>query len=330
MLDKITYANKRWGCTLFYVDSNGDPNVPYDPAIFERVTQALTRQGIHALLMPEQKTARYYAVTAPYAELRGGHPPRPDFVRRIYPDAFTVLNIADGPIDADHDAPRRRRQSRRHPPFPRLVGRPRQRQSQEHLSGGPTEMNTESEMQINNTTIEVVRGSVIDQDVDAIVNAANTQMRGGGGVDGAIHRAAGKGLLAELDQVVPDRAPTGTAVITGGHNLKQKHVIHTPGPVWNGGNNGEATELASSYRSCLELADQHHLSSLAFCSISTGVYGYPLDQAAPHGRADDDRLLEGAPGHVPDAHCLRHVPGERIRGLHPSPCQRLLILPSFR
>ncbi len=136
-------------------------------------------------------------------------------------------------------------------------------------------------MQINHTTIEVVRGSVIDQGVDAIVNAANTAMRGGGGVDGAIHRAAGKALMAELIEVAPHGAKTGTAVITGGHHLKQKHVLHTPGPVWNGGHRGEADLLASCYRSCLEVADKHHLTSLAFCSISTGVYRFPLHQAAP-------------------------------------------------
>ena len=136
-------------------------------------------------------------------------------------------------------------------------------------------------LQINNTTLEVVRGSVIDQDVDAIVNAANTSMRGGGGVDGAIHRAAGKALREELVQAAPHGAKTGTAVITGGHALKQRHVLHTPGPVWNGGGRGEADKLASCYRSCLELADRHHVTSLAFCSISTGIYGYPLGQAAP-------------------------------------------------
>ena len=103
LLAKITYANTRWGCTLFYVDSNGDPNVPYDPAIFERVTQALTKRGIRALLMPEHKAARYYAVTAPYAELRGDHVSTPADVRRIYPDAFTIINVADGPMDDDRD-----------------------------------------------------------------------------------------------------------------------------------------------------------------------------------------------------------------------------------
>ena len=136
-------------------------------------------------------------------------------------------------------------------------------------------------MTINNTVVEVVRGSVIDQDVEAIVNAANTALRGGGGVDGAIHRAAGRGLVEELVRVAPHGAKTGTAVITGGHALRQAHVIHTPGPVWNGGNSGEPEKLASCYRSCLELAEANHLSSLAFCSLSTGIYGYPLEQAAP-------------------------------------------------
>ncbi len=136
-------------------------------------------------------------------------------------------------------------------------------------------------MQINNTTIEVVRGSVLEQDVDAIVNAANTAMRGGGGVYGAIHRAAGRGLMEELRKVAPNGAKTGAAVLTGGHNLKQPYILHTPGPVWKGGGNREPEKLASCYRSCLELADGKHLASLAFCSISTGIYGYPLPQAAP-------------------------------------------------
>ncbi len=136
-------------------------------------------------------------------------------------------------------------------------------------------------MRIHNTTIDVVSGSVIEQDVEAIVNAANTAMRGGSGVDGAIHRAAGRQLMNELIRVAPHGAKTGTAVITPGYALKQSHVIHTPGPVWNGGGNGEPEKLASSYRSCLELADKQGLTSIAFCSISTGVYRYPLDQAAP-------------------------------------------------
>ena len=135
-------------------------------------------------------------------------------------------------------------------------------------------------MQTHKTSIEFVQGSVLDQDVDAIVNAANTAMRGGGGVDGAIHKAAGRKLMNELIRVAPNGAKTGTAVITKGHMLKQPYVIHTPGPVWKGGKNDEAERLASSYRSCLEKAEEKGLKSLAFCSISTGIYGYPLDQAA--------------------------------------------------
>ena len=131
------------------------------------------------------------------------------------------------------------------------------------------------------TAIEFVQGSVLEQDVDAIVNAANTAMRGGGGVDGAIHKAAGKQLMNELIRVAPNGAKTGTAVITKGHLLKQPYVIHTPGPVWKGGHSNEAERLASSYRSCLEKAEERGLTSIAFCSISTGIYGYPLALAAP-------------------------------------------------
>src|SRR5579883_1324334 len=136
-------------------------------------------------------------------------------------------------------------------------------------------------MKINNTTVEVVRGSVTDQPVDAIVNAANTGMQGGGGIDGRIHRAAGPGLMEELARVAPHGAKTGTAVITHAHNLPHKHIIHTPGPVWNGGSRGEPELLASCYRESLKLADQFELESIAFCSISTGVYGYPIEEAAP-------------------------------------------------
>ena len=136
-------------------------------------------------------------------------------------------------------------------------------------------------MSQHQTTVEIVRGSVLEQDVDVIVNAANTAMRGGGGVDGAIHRAAGPGLMEELRRAAPHGARTGTATLTGGHSLKQPYILHTPGPVWNGGGSGEAERLASSYWSCLERAEEKGLSSIAFCSVSTGIYGYPLDQAAP-------------------------------------------------
>ena len=136
-------------------------------------------------------------------------------------------------------------------------------------------------MPTHSTTIKIVRGSVVDQDVDAIVNAANTAMRGGGGIDGVIHRAAGRGLMAELEKAAPNGAKTGTTVLTSGHNLKQPYIIHTPGPVWKGGNANEAEKLAMCYRSCLEKADGKGLKSIAFCSISTGVYRYPLPLAAP-------------------------------------------------
>jgi O-acetyl-ADP-ribose deacetylase (regulator of RNase III) len=136
-------------------------------------------------------------------------------------------------------------------------------------------------MTIHQASLEIVSGSVLEQDVEAIVNAANTALRGGGGVDGAIHRAAGPGLLEELRRIAPYGTKTGTAVITNGHRLKQKYILHTPGPVWHGGRQGEPQLLASCYRSCLDLADSAGAASLAFCSISTGIYGYPLLQAAP-------------------------------------------------
>jgi O-acetyl-ADP-ribose deacetylase len=136
-------------------------------------------------------------------------------------------------------------------------------------------------MRVNHTIIEVVRGSVLDQDTDAIVNAANEAMRGGGGVDGAIHDAAGDGLLEELERVAPRGAATGTAVVTGAHAMKQRKIIHTPGPIWRGGTQGEPALLAFCYRACMEAADRERLASVAFCSISTGIFGYPLEQAAP-------------------------------------------------
>ena len=114
-----------------------------------------------------------------------------------------------------------------------------------------------------------------------MVNAANTAMRGGGGIDGIIHKAAGRELLTELIRAAPQGAKTGTAIITPGYHLKQPYIIHTPGPVWHGGTSGEPDLLASSYRSCLEAADAQRLKSIAFCSISTGIYSYPLDKAVP-------------------------------------------------
>ena len=150
--------------------------------------------------------------------------------------------------------------------------------------------------------IEIITGDITGLAVDAIVNAANTTLLGGGGVDGAIHRAAGPRLL-QACRAIPEiepgvRCPTGEARITFGFDLPARYIIHTAGPVWHGGERGEPERLASCYRQSMALATEYDLSSIAFPAISCGVYGYPPEQAA---RVALRALLdgpEGGPGRV--------------------------------
>jgi O-acetyl-ADP-ribose deacetylase len=140
------------------------------------------------------------------------------------------------------------------------------------------------EFTVGNTTLQLVKGDITDQEADAIVNAANSTLLGGGGVDGAIHRKGGPKILEECKRLRakewPDGLPTGNAVITTGGNLKAKHVIHTVGPIWRGGFYDEAKLLRTAYRNTLKLAVAKGLKSVAFPSISTGSYNYPTEEAA--------------------------------------------------
>ncbi len=142
--------------------------------------------------------------------------------------------------------------------------------------------NNLTQVTVNQAKLSIMKGDITQQATDAIVNAANSSLMGGGGVDGAIHRAGGPTILEECKQIVSrqGRLPTGKAVLTTGGNLKAKNVIHTVGPVWHGGSKGEAELLESAYRQSLKLAADNHLTSVSFPSISTGAYGYPVEKAS--------------------------------------------------
>jgi len=135
---------------------------------------------------------------------------------------------------------------------------------------------------VNQAKLSIMKGDITQQATEVIVNAANPSLMGGGGVDGAIHRAGGPAILAECKQIISRQGhlPTGRAVITTAGNLKAKYVIHTVGPIWHGGSRGEAELLESAYQQSLKLAAENHLASISFPSISTGTYGYPVDKAA--------------------------------------------------
>ncbi|MFC1906345.1 O-acetyl-ADP-ribose deacetylase [Chloroflexota bacterium] len=135
---------------------------------------------------------------------------------------------------------------------------------------------------INHAKLRIIQGDITKQDTDAIVNAANSSLMGGGGVDGAIHKAGGLAILEDCKQIIArqGRLPTGRAVMTTAGNLEAKYVIHTVGPIWHGGNKGESKLLASAYQKSLKLAMENQLHSISFPSISTGTYGYPVNKAS--------------------------------------------------
>jgi len=137
-----------------------------------------------------------------------------------------------------------------------------------------------AKVSIGSCVLELAQGDITEQQVDAIVNAANSRLAGGGGVDGAIHRRGGPEIMAETREKYPDGCPTGSAVVSGAGRLPVKYVIHAVGPVYRDGQHGEAELLASAYRKSLDLAVKHGCGSVAFPALSCGAYGYPLNDAA--------------------------------------------------
>ena len=154
----------------------------------------------------------------------------------------------------------------------------------------------ETEFYVGNAKVYLVQGDITDMETDAVVNAANSSLMGGGGVDGAIHRRGGPSILEQCKRLRarewPGGLPTGKAAVTTGGNLKAKYIIHTVGPVWRGGNQGEPELLAEAYRNSLKLAVSKGLKTVAFPSISTGAYGYPIEQASRIALATVKDFLE--------------------------------------
>ena len=157
---------------------------------------------------------------------------------------------------------------------------------------------------IENHVIELVLGDITQQEVDAIVNAANSRLAGGGGVDGAIHSRGGKFIMDETAKKYPEGCPTGSAVITGAGNLSAKYVIHAVGPVFGGGNRGEPDLLALAYRRCLELCVENGIETVAFPSLSTGAYRYPVKSAASVALKTVSDFLRDAPARMTVRFCL--------------------------
>jgi O-acetyl-ADP-ribose deacetylase len=176
---------------------------------------------------------------------------------------------------------------------------------------------------IQDRVLELVLGDITAQEVDAIVNAANSRLAGGGGVDGAIHRAGGSAIMLETDRRYPNGCPTGSAVISTAGNLRAKYVIHSVGPVWHGGNSGEERLLASAFRTALDLAAQHGCRSIALPALSTGAYRYPLEKAARIAIDTAEKFL-GAPPENSALELVRFVLfSEAAYSTFESECERL-------